>query len=183
MANTVKLDSVCPQVYGISVRRYQQLAKDGIVPPSEDGFIDFIASTKALITYYQKLLQGQGSITLTEEKARLTKVQANLAQLEYEKTTSQLLDKDEVLSAWKTMIMACRSRLLSIPTKATPLMEGLTRRQSQPILEKMIWEALNELVDLSSEVQKKKTKRKKNVTSKSHKKSLNKMERGRKPNA
>ncbi|MBU1864265.1 MAG: hypothetical protein KKH94_11420 [Candidatus Omnitrophica bacterium] len=190
MANTVKLDSVCPSVYGISVRRYQQLAKEGLVPSPADGLIDFVASTKALITYYQKLLQGQGSITLTDERARLTKVQADIAILEYEKTTGQLLEKDEVISAWKAMIMACRSRLLSIPTKAAPLIEGLNKRESQHVLEKMVWEALNELSN-SSKLSPKKRKKKflkkvnlkrKNVTPKSKKKTSRKVGQKRKPN-
>jgi len=177
-------------VYGISVRRYQQLAKEGLVPSPADGLIDFVASTKALITYYQKLLQGQGSITLTDERARLTKVQADIAILEYEKTTGQLLEKDEVISAWKAMIMACRSRLLSIPTKAAPLIEGLNKRESQHVLEKMVWEALNELSN-SSKLSPKKRKKKflkkvnlkrKNVTPKSKKKTSRKVGQKRKPN-
>jgi hypothetical protein len=62
MANTVKIDKVCPNVFGISVRRYQQLAKESILPQSDNGYIDFVLATKHLISYYQKLVEGQGSI-------------------------------------------------------------------------------------------------------------------------
>jgi phage terminase Nu1 subunit (DNA packaging protein) len=151
MANTVKLDSVCPAVYGISVRRYQQLAKDGLVPASVDGIIDFVTSTKALIAYYQKLAAGQGSITLIEERARLTKMQADMATLDYAKRLGNLLEKDEVVRAWAGMVAACRARLLSIPVKVTPALDGLERMERKTKIEEAIFEALSELGTMTSE--------------------------------
>lgn len=151
MANTVKLDSVCPAVYGISVRRYQQLAKDGLVPASVDGIIDFVTSTKALIAYYQKLAAGQGSITLIEERARLTKTQADMAALDYAKRLGNLLEKDEVLRAWAGMVAACRARLLSIPVEVTPALDGLERMERKTKIEEAIFEALSELGGMTSE--------------------------------
>lgn len=148
MANTVKISNVCPAIYGISVRRYQQLAKEGLVPPSVGGFIDFLVATKALISYYQKLVQGTGSITLVEERARLTKVQADLSTLAYEKELGNLLEKNQVIHIWSAMIQASRSRFLSIPVKTAPLLEGLTKQEIKKILEDVIYDALNELASM-----------------------------------
>jgi phage terminase Nu1 subunit (DNA packaging protein) len=145
MANTVKIDKVCPNVFGISVRRYQQLAKESILPPSDNGYIDFVLATKHLISYYQKLVEGQGSITLTEERARLARVQADLATLEYQKAQGKLVDADEVERIWIAMGQACRSRLLSIPAKLPPLLEGKSKVECQGILRDHIYEALDEL--------------------------------------
>lgn len=151
MANTVKLDSVCPGIYGISVRRYQQLAKEGLVPPSEDGHIDFIASTKALVAYYQKLLQGKGSITLVEENARLTKIKADMAMLDYQKRLGNLLEKDEVVRAWSGQITAARSKLLAIPAKVTPALDGLNRAERKQRIEEMLHEAMADMSEMTSD--------------------------------
>lgn len=145
MANTVKIDKVCPNVFGISVRRYQQLAKESILPPPDNGYIDFVLATKHLISYYQKLVEGQGSITLTEERARLARVQADLATLEYQKAQGKLVDADEVERIWIAMGQACRSRLLAIPSKLPPLLEGKSKPECQRILRDHIYEALDEL--------------------------------------
>jgi phage terminase Nu1 subunit (DNA packaging protein) len=145
MANTVKIDKVCPNVFGISVRRYQQLAKESILPQSDNGYIDFVLATKHLISYYQKLVEGQGSITLTEERARLARVQADLVTLEYKKAIGELVDADEVSRIWIAMGQACRSRLLAIPAKLPPLLEGKNKVECHRILQDHIYEALDEL--------------------------------------
>lgn len=141
----MKLDKVCPHIFGISVRRYQQLAKEGILPPSTNGYIDFVLATKHLIFYYQKLVEGQGSITLTEERARLARAQADLATLEYQKALGKLVDIDEVEQKWFAMGQVCRSRLLAIPAILPPLLEGKSKPEWQMILQKHIYQALNEL--------------------------------------
>jgi len=145
MANTVKLDKVCPGIFGISVRRYQQLARENILPPTDNGYIDFIHATKRIISYYQRLVEGQGSITLTEERARLAKAQADLAILEYQKAKNKLVDAEDVERIWLAMGLACRSRLLAIPVKLAPLLEGKSKAECKMILENNIYEALNEL--------------------------------------
>jgi phage terminase Nu1 subunit (DNA packaging protein) len=155
MANEIKLDKMCPEVYGISVRRYQQLAKEGLVPPSENGFIDFVASTKALIAYYQKLLQGKGSITLVEENARLTKIKADMAYLDYEKRRGQLLERNEVVRAWSTMIGAAKTKLLAIGVKVTPVLDGLTRAERKERIDEIVHESLEDLAEMTSDELKK----------------------------
>ena len=147
MANTVKLDKLCPGIFGISERRYRQLAQEGIVPPVEDGLVDFIAATKHLIAYYQKLVEGQGAITLTEERARLTKFQAEKAKMETERMQETLVEASEVEKRWLALGQACRARLLGIPGKSSPRLVGCTVNEMKQILEENIHEALNELAD------------------------------------
>ena len=63
MANEVELEKVAKSVFGISSRRYRQLANDEIVPPVVKGMIDFVAASKAIIAYYRKLAESQGSLS------------------------------------------------------------------------------------------------------------------------
>ncbi len=85
MANEVSIEKVCKQIFGITPRRYRQLATEGVVPPVVKGKIDFLEAVKALIEYYRKLAAGQGSLTLVDERARLTKIQADMKELELQK--------------------------------------------------------------------------------------------------
>lgn len=185
MANTVKLEKVCQQVFGISTRRYRQLAKAGIVPEPVDGYIDFVLATKKLIEYYQKLVKGQGSLTLTEERARLVQIQASLAELEYEKALGNLVEKEEVIKVWSGMILSARARLLSIPSKVAPLLDGKDKAERKEILEQYIYEALNELAEmkfesLQKEIGKRKKKRKKSKRKSFKKQKEDKKKKGKK---
>jgi len=57
-----------------------------------------------------------------------------------------LLDGRAVAEHWGTVIVNAKTRLLSIPTKAAPLLLGAkTMPQAREVLERFIYEALNDL--------------------------------------
>jgi hypothetical protein len=70
---------------------------------------------------------------------------ADLATLEYQKAQGKLVDADEVERIWIAMGQACCSRLLAIPAKIPPLLEGKSKVECQGILRDHIYEALDEL--------------------------------------
>lgn len=74
MANMVKLDDICPAILGITSRRYRQLAGDGHVPRPEKGSVDLMPAIRDYIKYLQERLRGSGSLSLTDERTRLTKI-------------------------------------------------------------------------------------------------------------
>ena len=53
--NQVELEKISKPVFGITSRRYRQMANDEIVPAVVKGKIDFVAASKALIEYYRTL--------------------------------------------------------------------------------------------------------------------------------
>ena len=65
--------------------------------------------------------------------------------LEYQKAQNTVLDKEQVEQAWIAMGQACRSRLLAIPVKVTPLLDGKGKMERKKLLEDYIYEALKEL--------------------------------------
>lgn len=73
MPNDIELEKVAHSVFGMTSRRYRQLAADGYAPPVEKGKIDFVSASKAIIEYYRKLAEGQGSLSLTDWRVELTK--------------------------------------------------------------------------------------------------------------
>jgi terminase small subunit / prophage DNA-packing protein len=85
-------------------------------------------------------------IDIEEAKRRKIAAEAALAEVELAITQGKLIPADQIEKAWSEMIMACRSKLLSIPTKASPEVfaaENLT--EVKVILKQSINEAINEL--------------------------------------
>ena len=70
----------------ISERRVQQLANEGVIPRTETRRYNLEESVQAYIQFLQGKNVGRGmadeQIDFHEEKARLTKIQADKAQLE-----------------------------------------------------------------------------------------------------
>lgn len=144
----VKLDEVCQKVFGITTRRYRYLAAEGIVPKPEKNQIDFVLACKALIEYYRKLAQGQGGVSLAEERARLTKIQADRKELQLKKEKGELIPVDEAMKEWINALQKVRQKLLAIPIKASPLViASKNTKEAKEILENFIYEALEEIAN------------------------------------
>jgi len=153
--NQISVVGACEKVYGITPRRYQQLAKEGFVPAGVKGEIDFIASTKAIIEYYRKKAEGSGSISLTDERTRLTKLQADLVERELREKDSELLPFEQVKADWLRYCGAVKARLLNLPTKYAPICFGKTIAEIKETIEGGIHQALAELVQLKYDEQSK----------------------------
>ncbi len=114
MANEVKLEDVSQKVFGISSRWYRQLVKEGLAPEVIRGQIDFVAAAKALIDYYRKLSEGQGSLTLTDERKELVKVQRQLKELEFLVKKGKLIPRENVLQEFLNRIAVVKTGMLSL---------------------------------------------------------------------
>lgn len=85
-------------------------------------------------------------IVLEAERARLTKEQADKTAMQNEVMRGNLLDGRAVAEHWGTVIVNAKTRLLSIPTKAAPMLLGAkTMPQAREIVERFIIEVLNDL--------------------------------------
>lgn len=81
-----------------------------------------------------------------EARTRKVNAEAELAELELKKVHGELVVAEDVVAAWNDVLTALKSKLLSIPTKAAPI---LSAEQStgvcQSVLEDLVKEALEEL--------------------------------------
>ncbi len=141
----ISLKSACDRVFGFSDEMYRRLAKAGHLPAPVAGKIDLEASAKALIEYYRKLARGSGSLSLTDERTRLTKLQADLAEIELAKRNGDVIPYSDALTAWTKAMGAMKTRLLGIPTKYAPLLFGRAAPEIQAIIDGAVREALAEL--------------------------------------
>ncbi len=134
----VKSEEVAQPYFGISWRRYRQMAKEGIVPEPDKGIIDFVPAAKGLIDYYRKLAEGSGSLSLTDERTELVKIQRQLKTLELEIKQGELIPRALVLDEFLSRIHAVRSGLMSLPRSLPQMFVGLEAREIGEILKKEI---------------------------------------------
>lgn len=132
----------------LTERRVQQLHKEGIIPRSDRGRYELVPSVQGYIRYLQDRAVPQGMSTgdLHEEKARLTRAQADIAELGLRERAGELVQADEAVLAWEQMLTNCKNKLLSIPSKAAPILaaEG-DPAVVQNEIDDFIREALDEL--------------------------------------
>ena len=149
MANEVKLEDACQQILGISSRRYRQLAHEGVVPPVVKGRINILQSCKYMLEYYRKLASSQGSMSLTDERVRITRLNADLRELELKTALGEIINTDRAMRIWGQTIQIIRQKLLAIPTKLPPLIMGIkSLPQIKNKVDNFIREILNELVNI-----------------------------------
>lgn len=150
MANEQNLETVCKNIFGLTSRQYRYLANDGKVPHVVSGKIDFVLATKQLLEYYRKLAAGQGSLSLTDERVRLTKINADRKDLQLQKEKGELLHVDTVMKLQGGVLQNIRSRILSLPVKLATLSFGsATIAENESIIRRGIYEVLDEIREIN----------------------------------
>ncbi len=142
--------STIAKLLNLTERRIQQLAKDGIIPKSVKGKYDLIGCVRGYIRYLQDRAFGQdiGTVDYHQEKARLTKLQADEKALLVEQLRGKLLLLDDVSDAWIEMIANARAKLLGIPTKIAARLAVIENTaEVENFLKEVIYEALTELAN------------------------------------
>ena len=98
---------------------------------------------------------GGAKLGSTYDEARTRKVnaEAEIAELELAKLKGVLVVADDVTGAWEDVLGAFKGKLLSIPSKAAPVVAAeLEPGGCQKVLEDLIDEALTELSNYDPKV-------------------------------
>ena len=129
-------------------RRVQQLVKDGVIPKTEKNRYELAPCVQGYIRYLQERAVGNAAAPADFhiEKARLVKLQADKTQMEVDELGGKLVRVDEVKKELYSAITDCKNRLLSIPSKAAPIVANETNPAIvQGVLDDLVREALTEL--------------------------------------
>ena len=146
MANDVRLDQVAKPVFGITPRRYRQMASEDIVPAPTKGKIDFVKAARALIEYYRNLAAAQGSLSLTDVRIRKEAARAEREELIVKKLKGELVARDQAMEWLSLLVGSAKAHLWGLPKRlAGPMSictdaketEQLMRVEIRRILEDM----------------------------------------------
>ena len=113
--------------------------------------LDMDHCRRSYIAYLQK--QGRytskdGTGDITEEKTRLTKAQADKAQLDVAVLEGKLIPTDQVEETWISYTSNCRGRMLTITNKVAHLvLASEDFAEVEKIIKQAIYEALEELAN------------------------------------
>jgi phage terminase Nu1 subunit (DNA packaging protein) len=140
--------AVIARFLNLTDRRVQQLARDGIIPKPEKGKYDLVGCVQGYVRYLQERAFGRDCLPRDThiERARLIRAQADKTELEVEALRGNLITIEAVEMDWLTMVMNCRAKLLSIPTKTAFQIQNLKQtHEIEKFLKRTIYEALTEL--------------------------------------
>lgn len=130
-------------LFGLSVRRVQQLVEQSVIPDAvTHGEYDMASCVQAYIQHLRGRI-AQGGDTMAKQKVRILKARADSAELERAKLQGKLVPATEVVDAWVALVQVVRQNLLTVPTKCAATL-GMARSaaEAQQILKTAINEAL-----------------------------------------
>lgn len=138
----------------LSTVSVSELIKNGVIPPSiGPGGLDLDACRVAYIRNLRGRATGRvrapvsaDGLELNAERARLAHHQANKAALDEQETRGELVRAEDVTRSVSDAFRRVRARLLSLPTKLTPVVLGSTDAvEVKDAIEAGVLEALAEL--------------------------------------
>lgn len=132
----------------LSERRVQQLVKEGVIPKTERNRYELAPAVQGYIRFLQERMVGNTAapIDYQNEKSRLVRIQADKAQIELDQMNEALIETSEVAKEWESILSDMKSKILSVPTKAAPLVRDETSTSViMDILQSFIDETLHEL--------------------------------------
>ena len=146
MATSFNIEAIA-KLLKLSERRVQQLAKDNIIPKAERGKYDLVSSIHGYIDFLKA--KAGGDFTAEEvlkNKNKLLKAKAEIAEIEKQKATGELIPKEEVKRTWLELVHKIKQKLLSIPNKVAPVVVTVKNiSEIKLILQDKLYEALYEI--------------------------------------
>ena len=136
---------------GITERRVQQLAAEGIIKKEARGRYNLVESVRGYCAFMQDVASGsQGEKETDYGDARTQKMRADADKsiMEAAKLAGNLIPAEIVSYSWNHMVGAFRAKLLNLPKKTAPVVQHESSfRKCQSALQAAIHECLAELSD------------------------------------
>ena len=136
----------------LSTKRISELIRDGILPSKLGRSpLNIDVCRIAYISYLRKLggyNKRSGSGDIAEEKTRLTKAQADKAELEVSSLEGELIPAQLVQDTWADFVASIRAKLLGLPSKvAHQVLIAENYQDAELIIKDQVYEALDELAE------------------------------------
>lgn len=127
MAEQLSVSEIA-QILMIGVRRIQQLAKEGVIPKTKNGRYELVPAVQGYIRYLQERSTStdRAPADYREEKTRLTKVQAEIAEIELAQKRGELASISDFEKATEAVMRTIRTNMMNIPQRAVTRLLGET---------------------------------------------------------
>lgn len=138
----------------LSPRRVQQLTADGVIPRAERGRYEIAPAVQGYIKYLQdRAITGNGDIDYATEKSRLTKAQADLAEIEVARSRGDVVGAEQLTRNLTNLFTEVRTNMRNIPGRVSSSLLGLTdERKLKTVLLAEIDQALTSLSEMDMDI-------------------------------
>jgi len=148
--STYPLDTIA-KLLDLTPQRVLQLVKMGVIPKKERGRYELVPVVRGYIKYLRErgIRSDVSGDDYNTHRTRLTKVKADIAEMEKAQIEEQLIPAGDVERAWMDVSQAMRQKLLSFPQRVAPEVYAAEKLpQVKQILQSAIYEALNEIANV-----------------------------------
>lgn len=131
-----------------NVRVHDLFNENILIKSGKSGGQDLDDCRVRYIRYLRSLSKGKNTNSgdLNEERTRLTKAQADRAELELQEKEGELISTDIIKTIWSDYVANVRSKLLALPSKLGHLTQAAdTYAEAEAIIKESIYECLEEL--------------------------------------
>lgn len=139
---TLYTSEVVARHLDVTERRVRQLRDEGIIREKRPGLYNLVDA----MTRYIKYVNAGSKVDLNNERAKLTKVKREAAEMENRARKAELMEVGDVEKAYSTVMMNFRSRILALPQKLAPAVASMEGdQQIQDLIQAELEEALETL--------------------------------------
>jgi phage terminase Nu1 subunit (DNA packaging protein) len=134
----------------LSDRRVQQLTKEGVIPKAERGRYELAPAVQGYVRFLQErsLRSDSSPLDYHMEKARLTKAQADSAEIEAAKARQDVASVKQIEKNLAGLFAEVRTNIRNIPDRVVSSLIGMTdEREFKNILAREIDLALDALAE------------------------------------
>lgn len=140
---------IVSQLLDLSTRRVQQLVTEGVIPKPESGKYDLVKAIHGYINYLRRQIREGEEVSITDQRKRLVKAQAEKQELDNQRKKGELLPADLIHVVLVDVLSRVRTNLLGISGRIAPQVSGLTdRRQARSLIENVVRDALEETAEI-----------------------------------
>jgi phage terminase Nu1 subunit (DNA packaging protein) len=148
------------EALNLTERRVEQLVHEGM-PRISRGKYDVWTCAKWYVRYLQKAIERRATengdetkSNLTEEKKRLIRIQADIAQIDYRKKMGELIPAHLVDDRFMAFASTIHDRFIALPSRVASRLEG----ESKDVIRVKLYEAVRDLLNgLSADLSGKKS--------------------------
>lgn len=126
-------------ILDLTERRVYQLVKDGTIKRAAKGRYNLIEAVRGYLNYL-RAAANDSTLSLSEQRTRLVKLQAEKVQIELDRSRGELVSKDVVIKR-ELVIKASMKRVPRIAVR----MVGKGAREMEAMMTKRIFDAFREL--------------------------------------
>ena len=137
--------AILARALGMTVPRINAMIKEGIIKRDPADAHGGVLIFESLRNYFSKNAVNEGDADFNKERAMHERAKRKLAELKLQKALGNVYDAKLVERVIIEDLVKLRTRLLTIPSKIAPALEGKSKGEIDLFLTREIEETLSEL--------------------------------------